>query len=65
MVKTSIAFTSLMAGDYAQAVADARANEDPLEGIALAALGRTDEAVNVLEATQRLFRTNRGRHTSR
>jgi DNA-binding winged helix-turn-helix (wHTH) protein/Tfp pilus assembly protein PilF len=30
--KTSIAYTSFMAGDYAQAVADARANEDPLEG---------------------------------
>jgi eukaryotic-like serine/threonine-protein kinase len=57
-VKTSIAFTSFMAGDPAQAVADARANADPLEGLALAAVGRTGEAVRVLEATLRSGETN-------
>ena len=57
-VKTSIAFTSFMAGDYDQAVVDARSNQDPLEGFALAALGRTAEAVTALEATRHTGETN-------
>ena len=57
-VKTSIAYTSMMSGDYTQAVADARANQDPVEGFALAAARRGDEAREVLQKTRRQYGTN-------
>jgi tetratricopeptide (TPR) repeat protein len=43
-VKTSIAYTAFASGDPAQAALGARSIDDPLEGFALAALRRLDEA---------------------
>ena len=58
-VKTSVAYTSMMSGDYPQAIADARANQDPIEGFALAAARRGDEARDFLQKTRRQYGTNR------
>jgi tetratricopeptide (TPR) repeat protein len=57
-VKTSIAYTSFASGDHAQAVIEARAIDDPLEGFALAALGRLDEARAVLDRGRSRYGTN-------
>jgi len=53
MIKTSIAHTSLARGDYARAVTEARDNDDPLEGFALAVLGKTERAIDVLTDLRR------------
>jgi TolB-like protein/tetratricopeptide (TPR) repeat protein len=52
-IKTSIAHTSLASGDYARAVSEARDNDDPLEGFALAVLGETDRAADALMGLRR------------
>jgi DNA-binding winged helix-turn-helix (wHTH) protein len=52
-IRTSVAHTSLAGGDYARAVADARDNDDPLEGFALAVLGETGRAIDVLTELRR------------
>lgn len=58
-VKTSVAYTAFAAADYARAAADARDNDDPLEGFALAADGRLDDARVALENTHRRFGNNK------
>jgi TolB-like protein/tetratricopeptide (TPR) repeat protein len=58
--KTSVAYTSLMAGDYARAVDEARiSGEKPVEGFALAALQRFNEARSILEESLRTYAQNR------
>jgi DNA-binding winged helix-turn-helix (wHTH) protein/TolB-like protein len=58
-IKTSIAHTSLAAGDYERAAAEAGENDDPLEALALALLGRTAAATEALEALRRRYGSNR------
>ena len=58
-VKTSVAYTAFAAGDYARAVIDARDNDDPLEGFALAAAGRTEDARRALQSTLRTHGNNK------
>jgi eukaryotic-like serine/threonine-protein kinase len=48
MIKTSIAYTSAVVGDYGRAAEEARDNDDPFYGIALALAGRTSEAIGPL-----------------
>ena len=64
-IRTSIGYTSVMAGDYARAVAEARDNDDPLEGFALALAGRGEESIQVLQALRARYGRNRtGAHSS-
>jgi hypothetical protein len=58
-VRTSIAYTSFAAGNHAQAELEARAIEDPLEGFALAAMRRLEEARAVLERGRSRYGTNK------
>src|SRR5262245_4373296 len=59
VIKTSIAYTSMVAGNYAQAAAEARENDDPVEAIALALVGRSSEAVELLQDLHRRYGNNR------
>jgi TolB-like protein/tetratricopeptide (TPR) repeat protein len=58
-IKTSVAYTSAIVGDYARAVDEARENDDPLEGVALALVGRTTDATGMLLDMQRRYGGNR------
>jgi tetratricopeptide (TPR) repeat protein len=46
-IKTSIAYTSAVVGDYVRAAEEARDSDDPFQGIALALAGRTSEAIGL------------------
>jgi tetratricopeptide (TPR) repeat protein len=54
-VKTSIGYTSIFAGDYENAAAEARENDDPLEAFAYALIGRTSEATKGLESLRQAY----------
>jgi DNA-binding winged helix-turn-helix (wHTH) protein len=58
-IKTSIAYTSLVAGNYVDAVAEARENDDPIEGVTLALLGRSSEATEALKIHHSRYSSNR------
>jgi DNA-binding winged helix-turn-helix (wHTH) protein/tetratricopeptide (TPR) repeat protein len=58
-IKTSVAYTSAIVGDYARAVTDARDNDDPLEGIALAMAGQSADATGMLLDMRRRYGSNR------
>lgn len=58
-IKTSIAYTSAMAGDYTRAIEEARDNDDPLEGFALAVTGHIAEATERLQDLRRRYGSNR------
>jgi TolB-like protein len=57
-IKTSIAHTSIAAGDYAQAAGEARQHDDPVAGFALAAAGREADAIAMLEPLRRRLGDN-------
>ena len=57
-IKTSVAYTSAIVGDYARAADEARENDDPFEGIALALAGRTEDAIGMLLDLQRRYGSN-------
>ncbi len=58
-IKTSIAYTSAIVGDYARAAIDARENGDPFEGVALALADRPTEAIPLLTAVRDEYGSNR------
>lgn len=58
-IKTSVAYTSAIVGDYARAATDARDNDDPLEGIALAMAGQSADATEKLLDMRRQYGSNR------
>jgi TolB-like protein len=58
-IKTSIAYTSAMTNDYARAIEEARDNDDPLEGFALAVVGHAAEAIERLQDLRRRYGSNR------
>ncbi len=57
-IKTSIAYTSAVVGDYVRAAEEARDNDDPFHGIALALAGRSAEAIGPLLDLQRRYGSN-------
>ena len=57
-IRTSIAYTSAVVGDYLRAAEEARDNDDPFHGIALALAGRTDEAMAPLLDLQGRYGSN-------
>jgi TolB-like protein/tetratricopeptide (TPR) repeat protein len=57
-IKTSIAYTSAVVGDYVRAADEARDNDDPFHAIALALAGRTSEAFGPLLDLQRRYGSN-------
>jgi TolB-like protein len=57
-IRTSIAYTSAVVGDYVRAAEEARDNDDPFQGIALAFAGRTTEARGMLLDLQGRYGTN-------
>src|SRR5262245_49448906 len=57
-IRTSIAYTSAVVGDYVLAAEEARDNDDPFYGIALALAGRTDEAIAPLLDLQDRYGSN-------
>ena len=58
-IKTSIAHTSVAGGDFVRAAMEARENDDPLEGLALAFLRRTSDAMASLTDLRSRYGTNR------
>lgn len=56
-VKTSVAYTSLFAGDYAKAAAEAHENDDPLEGFLLAMM-RRPEASEAMKSLRQAYGDN-------
>jgi tetratricopeptide (TPR) repeat protein len=58
-IKTSVAYTSGIVGDYARAATDARDNDDPLEGIALAMAGQAADATGMLLDMRQRYGSNR------
>jgi TolB-like protein/tetratricopeptide (TPR) repeat protein len=58
-IRTSIAYTSAMIGEYERALAEARDNDDSIEAHVLAMLGRIDEASAALAALKRQYGSNR------
>jgi hypothetical protein len=57
-IKTSIAYTSAVVGDYIRAAEEARDNDDPFKGIALALAGHTSEAIGLLVDLQGRYGSN-------
>jgi len=57
-IRTSIGYTSVMTGDYARAVTEARDNDDSLEGFALVLAGRNEEAIHVLDTLRSRYGRN-------
>jgi DNA-binding winged helix-turn-helix (wHTH) protein len=57
-IRTSVAYTSGIVGDYARAADEARENDDPFEGIALALAGRTEDATGMLVDLHRRYGSN-------
>ncbi len=58
-IKTSVAYTWAIVGDYARAAVEARDNDDPLEGIALAMAGQSAEATAKLLDMRQRYGSNR------
>jgi DNA-binding winged helix-turn-helix (wHTH) protein/tetratricopeptide (TPR) repeat protein len=57
-IRTSIAYTSAVVGDYVRAAEEARDNDDPFEAIALALAGQTSDAIGMLRDLQGRYGTN-------